>query len=165
MFDWSPRMTPQKVPLDICRTFSSYILHRQSWSKNHTRNLLLLLYSVRSALYEPDAPPVKVIIFFSKEERFIIGRIFWAEFALKSRGFGGFGKTSDEVIYVKSFVRIPVRGLGSVSKIYQAKRMCQRRSSTARWRPILRRQTESTVWSKAAWRNDGGFKIRQEPYT
>jgi hypothetical protein len=54
---------------------------------------------VRSALYEPDAPPVKVI-FFSKDEHFAIGRIFfWAEFALKSRGFG-------EVIYVKSFVSI-----------------------------------------------------------
>jgi hypothetical protein len=34
------------------------------------------------------------------------GRIFWADFALKSRGFGGFGKTSGEVKYVKSFASI-----------------------------------------------------------
>jgi hypothetical protein len=30
--------------------------------------------------------------------------IFRAEVALKSRGFGGFDKTSGEVMYVKSFV-------------------------------------------------------------
>jgi hypothetical protein len=34
------------------------------------------------------------------------GRIFWADFALKSRGFGGFGKTSGEKESVKSFVNI-----------------------------------------------------------
>jgi hypothetical protein len=34
------------------------------------------------------------------------GDIFWANFALKSRGFGGFGKTSGEVKYEKSFVSI-----------------------------------------------------------
>jgi len=54
------------------------------------------------------------------------GRIFfWADFALKSRDFHGFGKTSGEVKSVK------FRQYNSVGKIYQAKRMRQRRSSTA----------------------------------
>jgi hypothetical protein len=46
---------------------------------------------VRNAQYEPDAPPVKP--FFSKRT-FVTGRIFWADFDLKSRGFAKIGKTS-----------------------------------------------------------------------
>ncbi len=63
------------------------------------------------------------------------------------------------------FCQNNVRGLGSVGKKYQAKRMCQSWSNTARRRPILQRQAESTVRRKAAWRNDDGFKIRQDPFT
>ncbi len=48
-----------------------------------------------------------MIFFFSKDTNVSsYGRIFWAEFALKSRGFGGFGKPSVEDESVKSFVNI-----------------------------------------------------------
>jgi hypothetical protein len=40
----------------------------------------------------------------------------WAEFALKSLGFGGFGKTSGEVICVKSFVSITYKTLAVLVK-------------------------------------------------
>jgi hypothetical protein len=66
-----------------------------------------------SAPNEPDAPPrtCEVLIFFLKDERSSFDRIFWADFALKNRGFGGFGKTSSEVKYVKSFVSITYEAL------------------------------------------------------
>jgi hypothetical protein len=54
----------------------------------------LYTYIVRIAQYEPDAPPVKP--FFSKRT-FVTGCIFWADFALKSRGFAKIGKTSGGV--------------------------------------------------------------------
>jgi hypothetical protein len=54
----------------------------------------------------PAHPPVKC--FFSKDMNIYssYGRILEAEFALKNRGFGGFGKPSGEDKSVKSFVRI-----------------------------------------------------------
>ncbi len=41
----------------------------------------------------PPPPPLKVIFF----KNVTTGRNFLAEFALKSRGYGGFGKTSGEM--------------------------------------------------------------------
>jgi hypothetical protein len=42
----------------------------------------------------PMHPPVKRYFFL---KRFPTSRILWAEFAVESRCFGDFGKTSDEV--------------------------------------------------------------------
>jgi hypothetical protein len=67
--------------------------HFYTWCAGLIVHALLTIYIVRNARYEPDAPFVKSFFF----QRFITGRILWAKFALKSRGFGEIGKTSGDV--------------------------------------------------------------------
>ncbi len=52
------------------------------------------------------------------------GRIFEADFALKSRGFGDFGSHSRREEIIENCCERNVRGLGSVGKIYQARTLC-----------------------------------------
>ncbi len=64
----------------------------------------------------PAHPPVKC--FFSKDMNVYssYGRIFEAEFALKSRGFGDFGSRSGQDKSVKDFVSITYEAQGVLEK-------------------------------------------------
>ncbi len=72
----------------------------------------------------PAHPSVKC--FFSKTWNIgsTCGRIFKADFALKSRGFGEFGSRSGREEIIENFCERNVRGLSSVGKIYQARTLC-----------------------------------------
>ncbi len=122
------------------------------------------VYIVKSMLYVPDAPLCKVLIFFLKDERFIIRPYFLGQLYLKEPRFRWFRQDFLWRKMCEIFRQYNVRSLGNVGKIYQGKTMCQRRSSPARWRPILYHQAESTVWRKTAYSNDDGFKLRKYLY-
>jgi hypothetical protein len=69
-------------------------------------------------IYEPGASPCKVF-FFSSEDMNVYSsysRIFEAEFALKSRGFGDFGSPSGQDKSVKDFVSITYEAQGVLEK-------------------------------------------------
>ena len=68
-------------------------------------------------IYEPGASPCKV--FFSSKDMNVYSsysRIFEAEFALKSRGFGDFGSPSGQDKSVKDFVSITYEAQGVLEK-------------------------------------------------
>ncbi len=77
--------------------------------------------------YEPGAPLCKVFFLFSEtwNNCSTWGRIFEADFALKSRGFGDFGSRSGREEITENCCENNVRGLSSAGKIYQARTLCQ----------------------------------------
>ncbi len=85
-----------------------------------------LIYIVRSAwTMSPAHPPV--MCFFSQRFKRCLtySCIFEADFALKSRGFSGFGSPSGRDKKCEICCENNVRGLGIVGKIYQARTLCQ----------------------------------------
>jgi hypothetical protein len=106
-------------------------------------------------------PPVKC--FFLRLKRCsTYGRIFEADFALKSRGFGGFGSPSGQDEECEICCENNVRGLGSVGKIYQARTLCQ--NMVQHCPSILWRRRKSNSVTEAAFNEDDGSKIRHDPY-
>jgi hypothetical protein len=78
----------------------------------------------------PAHPPVKCFFFFSKDMNVYssYGRIFEAEFALKSRGFGDFGSPSGQDKSVKANPTLPVD-----SRIHSARRARKHCLKQRRW--------------------------------
>jgi hypothetical protein len=65
--------------------------------------------------YEPGAPLCKVFFSSKNVNQWIMcGRIFEADFALKSRGFSEFGSPSGREEIIENCCEINVRGLSSV---------------------------------------------------
>ncbi len=76
--------------------------------------------------YEPGAPLCKVFFFSSKTWNIgsTCGRIFEADFALKSRGFSEFGSRSGREEIIENCCERNIQGLSSIGKIYQARPLC-----------------------------------------
>ena len=76
------------------------------------------MYCVRSACKLRARRTEYKSVFFSKDMNVYLsyGRIFEAEFALKSRGFGDFGSPSGQDKSVKDFVSITYEAQGVLEK-------------------------------------------------